>query len=397
MYTTAAAHAWALMLDDSGYTHLRRALNDANVRPEPQAERSACARFLDGLGAEVLAGPDWAGAPADFATGDRHTFDAVRTSERRGGEVYGVDGTLPEVARGIRLPPRFASAMGSAREALLARASELARRDLKDGTDAYNGYFPRLLMWRVELASRHAGRRLHLLTEETTFFTWRLLHERKNRINAHTDRLFLHRDGDATASIGAAHLPVAVNLFTADGFLVLRRRSALASFAPNQIESAANGNPETRDLPGVRCDRSAGGLLDLAAAARRELAEELGPVPLAGAPRVAGLLFLTSAEEVAVPYLMFEARTELDAGQLKRFFHLADPTEGFHESSGELIALPTSSDTIGQSFHYLDTETELRPLTKAMIVMGLTSRLTEPRAAEVARVDDDSEIRKFYR
>lgn len=389
-HSACAKRASAIVVEDAGFAPVP-------VRPHQNRSISACAQLLSDLNAELLAGPLWAGAPASFATGDRTSFDTVRVSERRGLPPYGIDGPVASIATGSSTNDWIGLISDQAAEELRERAVDLARVDVENGTDAYNGYFPRLLGWRVESAQRHAGRRLHLLAGETTFYTWRVLNEQATRIRVQDDRLFTHHDGDASASIGAAHLPVAVSLLTADGFLILRRRSSRARFSPGRIESTANGNAEIRPFPGVACDRTDDGLIDMAGAARRELLEELGPVPLGSDPRAFGLIVMSGDEEEQAVYLMFEARTELSVNALRERFQMADPTEGFHESSGQLVALPIAAEHIGQSFDFILTEPEVRPFTRAMTAVALAAQLEDPGTAELPRSASRDAIRRVTR
>ncbi len=385
-----ASSASSIVAEDAGYATVQ-------THSSQIEQQSACARLLADLGAELLAGPVWAGAPAEFATGEKVAFDSVRVSERRGLPTYGIDGPVADIARGAFQTDWHGLIEGQSAAQLTRRAVDLARADIEAGTDAYNGYFARLLGWRVETAQRHAGRRLHILAGETTFYTWRVLNEQRTRVPIDSNRLLVHHHGDTSQSVGAAHLPVAVSLITADGFLVLRRRSQRARFSPGRIESAANGNPEIRQLPGVACDRTADGLIDLAGAARRELAEELGPVPLGTGPSAMGLIVMSGDEEERAAYLIFLARTDIGVDALRERFQLADPSEGFHESSGELVCLPTAPNEIGQSFDFILTAQDVRPFTRAMTAIALSAQLGDPNATDFPRSPDRDKIRTILR
>ena len=218
-HAVVAQRAHSIVAADLGYAP-PIVLTDDEERVD-----SGLALLLSSLSAAVLAGPAWAGAPAGFRTGERATFDSVRVSERRGSPAFGVDGTVQQIADSA-LPGNWGGLLNPGHaESVAQRASELARADLNRGNDSYNGYFPRLLGWRTECATHQAGRRIHFLLGETTFYTWRVMNESANRVPVDDARLFVNDLGDSSRSIGAAHLPVAISLLTADAYLVLRQRS----------------------------------------------------------------------------------------------------------------------------------------------------------------------------
>ncbi len=135
----------------------------------------------------------------------------------------------------------------------------------------------------------------------------------------------------------------------------------------------------------------------MVAAAERELREELGPIPLSSRPRVAALIVLTSTEEVATPALILEAVTPLTFDQLRVQFQQADPTEGYHESSGQLVGLSSRADSVGQSFRYILEETSLRPLTRVATLLALTARLPDPRVNSLPTAAGSDTIRTIHR
>ena len=187
-------------------------------------------------------------------------------------------------------------------------------------------------------------------------------------------------------------MPVAVSLLTSDGYLILRRRAQRATFAAGRLESAANGNPEIRGLDGSKCDRTEDGLIDLASAAKRELLEELGPVPLVSPPRAACLIIASNDEEVGSPAVLFEARTSLDARALRERFGEADPVEGYHESSGELVALPITPAAIAQSLDFVLTEADIRPIARAASLIALLGHTLSVGAGDIPRSSDRDAI-----
>jgi hypothetical protein len=372
----------ALLAEDAAYRPLEK-------REQVPAENQLT-EWLAELGIRVLAGPAFTGVPPDAATGDRMTFDEVRVSERHGSR-HGVLGSVDRIAaRAGELS--FPALPREAVDAIGARAAELAHAELDRGRDTFNGSFPRLLCSRVESAVSHPGRRLHLLTAQTTYFTWLTLNA-KERVHldfAGLPPLFCeHSPGD---SLGASHLPVGVTLITADGYLVMRRRSRSAVLFPGRLESAANGNPEVEQRPGVPIDRDEHGLLRFSMTARREMREELGPVPVPWEPRLAALLLNDEPDERASPYLAFEARTSARFEALGEHFWLADPTEGFHESEGQLIGLSMSPERLAGSVHFLLNDETLRPIARVATLITLFAAASSAGASRLDPRRDDRSV-----
>jgi hypothetical protein len=351
----------ALLAGDAAYRRLKH-------RGREPAENRLTAS-LAALGIRMLAGPAFAGARSDATTGDRTTFDEVRVSERHG-EQYGVVGTLDQIAAGAG-EHCFPGLPHEAVDAISGHAAKLARSELGRGRDTFNGSFARLLDWRVESAVSHPGRRLHLLTAQTTYFTWLTLNAKDRIVFDDPGLPPLFCEQSPGNSLGACHLPVGVTLITADGYLVMRRRSYAAAIFPGRLESAANGNPEVDERPGAPMDRDEHGLLRFSITALREMREELGAVPIPWEPRLTALLLNDEPDERACPYLSFEARTSADFEGLGKHFSLADPTEGFHESEGELVGLSVAPDRVGGSVHFLLNEPSLRPIARAATLITL--------------------------
>lgn len=240
-------------------------------------------------------------------------------------------------ARRIRLVPDLPAAVERARhdgarpvvvplgEQQAVVVDELARQ-----AHGYDGILPALLAHRSEKDRRSGHRRLHLSLGEISYSA--------HKIVSAPDYVPSQRGLEPAAP--SAPLTLSLIPVTADGFLVLARRSATNVFYSNAWGPGVNGNLDVPDRHGEGGDGDDDGLPDPVGALIREAREELGLTVDRRHVRVHGLARIVNATERGTWILLTTARVRASLDELRGQTVYADPIEGSWEVGSDLLAIP---------------------------------------------------------
>ncbi|MDQ1604301.1 MAG: hypothetical protein QOE01_2146 [Actinomycetota bacterium] len=212
---------------------------------------------------------------------------------------------------------------------------EVARLTARLRGKSFDGVLPSLRSRQRQYDLTSGRTRLHLELAETTYSAVLLTHYVGSHGAGRSAESLLSTADQAARLLTLSLLPV-----SADGYLLLARRSRGVGVGAYRLSPAVNGNLEMRDRLGVAVDRGPDGAPDPVRALCREAAEEMGLVVAPDDVQVLGLTRVSYSEEVAVSVLVATVSPDQTAEELAAGSVRADRVEGRWELEGEFLALP---------------------------------------------------------
>jgi hypothetical protein len=202
-------------------------------------------------------------------------------------------------------------------------AFETTLAEVAGQAHGYDGTLPALVAHRSEKDNLTGQRRLHLSLVEISYSAHRVISAPR------------FSDDSLPRTLTLSMMPI-----TADGFLVLARRSAGNSYYANSWGPGVNGNLNMPVRQTGYGDADEDGLPDLLAALGREAIEELGMTVDQRHIHVHGLARIANAKEVGTWILLTTGRIPMTLDELRSQTRFALPLEGRWEVGSQLLAVP---------------------------------------------------------